>query len=910
MTKIKSSINSKGQALVVVVAVLTMLFVITMSFFLLSQAERAAAIKHLDSLRAQYIAEAGVAYAQKILGIDKQTNVIDSLEDLIFKVFEGEDADLDGDGINESKWFSLDDSEGKPFGRFAVKIYDEASRLNINSCSVEALSRLFSELGVETGKADQLIARRPFNAKEEVNSILGSADFAKSKDFITIYSRDVEVDLSRNRRVYLNTSQPRLILEAFLDSGVKDAHQKALNLKDAADTDLNQTLLDKFSQNFVPTGLAEAGGWNKVGTIYEAYSTDDSPGTFVFSNLALEDGEYLCFLHGIQNEDIVAGDPPIYSGEGLKDPVAVEGGSFSVVIKPAKGTTSRFSYVELVSLTPKEGLNRRVVTGTEALVINELMVKPAKEILTGTPSQIAPGETKDWAFSQVKPGNYYVVVEAITPGGLVGDVTISTRPSQNLRDRDYFPTTVTVDVSGEIRIRIKNNSLQDASFKGIKILQEPDTEFIEIVNLSPRSIDLGNFSVDVYTPAGDLVTGWPGRIPPGTSIDSYQHLALTVDNNDSSPAPANLRSNKIFFYGLHNTNAVGLVFDEAGGVINKESDLLPDSGGRVILRDALGERIDAVEYFSFQVKDYTSLERADPSQVSDDNNDGFYDGWHQCTGEDLSTPGLANDNNMMYTRDEDGELARHDISEVSVFNSPLSDLAEVQQLSSGQNWKKISLSDIALMADHFSSEAIDLDLSEHEIEGDGTSGTWEFTGITQGNFLLSVLAESSVLQGKDIRVAVKTSVDSDFTDLQSIIFMQGFAFYGSITIPESSSVLQVKITADSAEDKALLRKIRLEPVFFVAGRVNVNTARPEILRSLLISSGLANTVINSRPIGDKGERLLGIGELLQSDSGFVPFRNYLTVKSDVYEIKSRGDFLQQDRSVAYQTIRTILERGD
>src|SRR3989338_3699960 len=133
MLKFNQPNQMQGQALIIVIAVLVMLFVIGMAFFVLSQAERAAAIRHLDSLRAQYIAEAGIVYGKKILELDKQANPVDSFQDFTFQNFAGQDVDLDGDGANESRWFSLPDSQGNPFGRFSVNISDEAARFNLNS---------------------------------------------------------------------------------------------------------------------------------------------------------------------------------------------------------------------------------------------------------------------------------------------------------------------------------------------------------------------------------------------------------------------------------------------------------------------------------------------------------------------------------------------------------------------------------------------------------------------------------------------------------------------------------------------------------------------------------------------------------------------------------------------------------
>ncbi|MCX5714989.1 MAG: hypothetical protein NT033_09390, partial [Candidatus Omnitrophica bacterium] len=109
--------NKSGQAVVVVIAILSIIFVAGIAFYVLSQAERTASIRHLDSLRARYIAEAGVVYAQKILEIDRKENVIDSLQDRSFTSFSGTDVDMDGDNTPESRWIEMSDSEGKPFGR-------------------------------------------------------------------------------------------------------------------------------------------------------------------------------------------------------------------------------------------------------------------------------------------------------------------------------------------------------------------------------------------------------------------------------------------------------------------------------------------------------------------------------------------------------------------------------------------------------------------------------------------------------------------------------------------------------------------------------------------------------------------------------------------------------------------------
>lgn len=898
--------NNRGQALVLVITILAMLFIIVTAFFVLSQAERNAALRHLDALRAQYIAEAGVAYAQAVLKADRDLNLTDSLEDISFSSFPGSDMDLDSNGANESKAFTILNREGGAFGVFSLKVSDEASRINLNTVSSEVLERLFSSIGVDTSKVNALLSRRPLNAKEEVGSILGQGDFAKAKDFLTVYSRDFEVDLNRNRRVYLNTSQPQLILEKFLAGGIKDPYQKAANLKDAGDLDLAQTLFDKFSQTFLPSGMLASGGWHKEGNYYQADGQDQSPGEFSWTNLALKDGDYFCFLYGTGSADIVSGEPFLYSGEGLAEKVSVEGGNLTLSITPAKDRVSRFSHIELFSLDPDAGLARKVVAGSEALVINELMVKPSMAIPATGPAYLGPTEIKRWTLSDLPTGTYYLMVEAIDKGGLVGDVYIGGEMANDLRDQDYFPGTV--NISGTLMIEIHNNSLEQASFKGIKVLHEPDAEFIEILNLSPQSISLEGFSLEVYTPAGELVAGWPARIPEGASIEPYQHLVFAVDSDDASLAPQKLQANAISLQAVYKVSGKGLLFDESSRYIDKESDLLPNSGGRVVLKDNFGERVDGVAYSSSQVKDFTSLERSDPSLNTTDSS-GFFNLWYHSTGENLCTPGVVNENPGMYTLNEKtGELTKNNLSQVKVLNRRLSGLSEAGELSSGESWKKFSTQDLSRMSDRFAYEAVTMAMAQKEEPGGSdTQGVWKFSNIAYGNYLLSILTDSRSLEGEEIEVEIRTASGTDFTDLRTLIFNNQVAFYGSVQLPDNAE-LELRITAQDRNAKALLKEISLEPVFSTPGRINVNTAATQVLNSIFNSGSLVNSIIQARPIGLESE--LGVGALFGLDPAFVAYNNLLTVKSDVYEILCRGDFKPQGRTLAYQTIRTVLERGD
>jgi len=919
----------KAQAMMITVTFLSLLFIVGVAFLSLSQTERTSSLRHLDAIRTRYLAEAGVTYAIKVLNLDRLSNLVDSLQDLTFQHFSGLDADLDLDGKMESRWINIMDSQGHPFGRFSIKITDEASKININTCDAQTLERLFSQLGLNSSNVNNLLSRRPFNAIEQIGSILEKKEFTQSKDFLTVYSKDSEIDLERKRRTYINSPSSQVILQAFLEAGISDAYQKAANLKDASDADLCQTRMDRFIRKYmIPLRVQNTGGWQMVGNYYEAQK-GGNPGKFTWSNLSIEDGEYFCSVYGPRDNDVVGevyleGEENLgtllFSGESMNKKVTVSGGSLTLNIKPAEDRISRFSHIELISLEPKKGLSREIITGTEALVINELMVKPSKEFLLDNPAELTSGQSLKFTFTKIRPGYYYVMVFAKRDGELVGDVDIYGRVAGALHDKDYIPYSVNISSSGTLTVEVKNNSLGTASFKGIKISQQPDAEFIELLNLSGEEIDISNFSFEVYTPQNELVAGWPGRIPQGITIAPYQYLVFAVDSNDASISPANLIGNHISFSGAWGSSSVGLKFDEYSDSIDKTFDLLPDKGATVLLKDDSGRQVDAVEYDTSQVKDFVSMEKGDPSSKIDADSDGSFDGWYASENKNGTTPGSANENAGMYTLDENNQLVKHSASEITVFNHPLSGFSDALQLSTGRDWKKFSLSDISLMADRFSCEAIELGLAGHYKAGEfkeksgifesskkGETGEWEFTKIAAGNYLLSISSDSLATEGQEIKAAYKTDSKEEFKNYSSLLFTQGFAFYGGIELKEGYSAFGLRIINESGQ-KLDLKNIKLEPIASAMGRININTAKPEVLRSIFSQEAMVEAILQNRPIGNKDQRLLGVGELFSLDSNFISLTNYLTVRSDIYEIISRGEYFPQGKTLAYQTIRTVIER--
>ncbi|MBU1124790.1 MAG: general secretion pathway protein GspK [Candidatus Omnitrophica bacterium] len=928
-----SHTQSRGQALLVVLSVLSVVFLVGIAFFYLSHVEYISNLRSLDKLRARYLSEAGVVYGRKILALDKRENLLDTLQDSLYTLTQGADADVDQDGTAESRWFSVADTEDNFFGRFAIAITDESSKLNLNTADSSSLEQLFSALQLPSNKLDSILALKPIHAIEQLSQVLSREEFALAKRYLTVYSRDQETDVQRRLRTYYNSAHAPHVAEGFLNRGVSNCFKNAANLKDAADEDLAQTLIDSFvSGAFAPTALTVAGGWQKIGNIYQA-SAGTQKGTFTWSNLPVADGQYYCFLYGAFDSEAVGKveipsqgyAQTILSGEGLVQKVTVQEGSLSFAITPLPDALSRFSHIELISSVPAAGFTRKIVSGTEALVINEIMVKPSR-VLSIDPVELIPGQSYIHTFQAYVPGIYHLVLKAAVAGATVGDVTIGSERGNGLKDGDYFPLTVEVDIQGKLVVEIKNNTLSNSSFAGIGLLQEPDAEYIEVLNISPQEIDISNFVLEVYSLQGDLVVGWPARIPEGTTIRPYQHLVCVVDNSDVFPTPVRLRNNRIYFQKVWGFNTVGLIFDDYADTIDCLFDLIPNNGGKVFLKDTAGIKVDGVSYTAAKVQDFVSIERADPSAQDDADNDGLFDGWYFSGSVDQATPGTSNENTGMYILDEaTGMPVKQSLNQVTVFNRALVDTQEILKLSNGKSWKKFEIRDIVRLCDRFSFYVEERALKSHYLTGDFKeqgggyvsedkydSGIWEFSDIPEGNYLLSIISDDPLLSSGRIRVSVQVNVpaEEDFTDFSQLLFYGGIAWYGEVPCGATPSVLRIKIIND-ANVALSLTGIRLEPDNSVEGRINVNTASGEVLESLFTSARLAQDIISSRPLGLHDAAELGLGDLFRINPDGVNFGNMLTVKSDIYEIQSRGEYTFNNPPVTpFETIRSVIERGE
>ncbi|MBN2120390.1 MAG: general secretion pathway protein GspK [Candidatus Omnitrophica bacterium] len=998
--------NKKAQALIVTIAVLSVLLIIGLSLLVLTFYEVRHSRIYLDSIKAQYLAEAGIVLASEFLSLDKESNKSDSFNDFFYDQIKGEDVDLNEDAENESLWFRVENSQGGLYGRFALRVIDEAGKLNLNYCGERSspaygldfseidINPLFSSLGIN--KKASLVERRfgqdkapgknnidddsdnpllsvdgidndfdglfdesnegvdepdeqgygddrLFLVTEEALDLLEVPKDVRFKDYFTVYSKEREVDYFEELRVYLNTYFPRDVVLNFLLSGVSSPFQKAANFIDYQDKDFEQTVLDKFYKIVDLPGPSGGGFINKGGYFVALPSSGES--TFSIQNLDIEDGQYFCFFHSpfrgspvgyVSVGDI--SDCDVYAGEGLFSKVNVEAGSLSVKIKPFDDEECYVSHIELISLDKKDGLEHISVRGRESLVINEILAKPSSELVTIQDqdpkgawvwkdgfyenAEFASGKSGEgkWVFAVNKSGYFYIKVFANSPGGYIGDVSIAGKDLRDARDGMIFSEPVYIN--DNLTLTIQNNSLVEiASFKSLVISQEPDTEFIEILNISPYSIDISDFTVEITQEGGGSL-GWPALIPQGTQIEAYQHLILSIDKDDRDCALF-LRNNGIFFQKTWGMSSVQLQFT---GAVEGNDDIIPNKKAKVTLKDSQARVVDTVEYKSEQVSDFTSVEKSDPTLFWDNDANGIFDAWFFSESLAKATPGERNDNPGMKEIDPVTlEVFYHDVREQVVQNNPFINIGYANDVASDFAWEKFDLRSISLLADKFTSFRKHLGFGsflggafEETEEGfyssrKGDTGVWRWPNIAEGIYSLKILAseDSSSSLSVDIKLGDEIS-----GYLGPFAFDKGWLNYGNIEIKDDSESLEINLRNE--EDKPLLiLNFILEPQFQARGRININTASKEVL-SALTDGPTALRVISYRPFGERTNRRLGIGDLLQDTSlGFTPKQKIdnfkliaplITTHSDIYEVVCLGEYIVEDQKKASHRIEAIIER--
>ena len=918
----------KGQSILIVLVLLSVMMVMGLSVSIVSVYEMRLSRAFMESQKARYAAEAGIAFSKEL--IKAKTGVIDTLDDPLFAQTRGSDIDVNGDGINESKTFAVVSPSNVVAGYFAIEARDEAGKLNLNAfettyagiCDPSSAAGGLGFSVTGTLPRDLLVIEQALGA-------LAPRTTARVGDLFTVYSAEPEMSLAGKRRKVLSRLPTPALVRLFLDSGVY--YTKALTWADAMDDDVaaSETYVHRA---IIGVGGASGGGYASDGS-YRHAQANTGPSTWTLALGELEPGQYFVYFFGKEGEAVgtieltdSAGTlkEELFSGEGLSRPVTLAG-KLAFSLTPPRNQEGYVRAVELVALSEHKGLAKRLARGVEAVRINEVYANPTMGVAvtdhdnpggtwgwTGSAYRSpAPGQKGSWKFAVPRSGYYYVKVFAQAEGGYVGSVAVG-----NERIADAYHGSWTkrpVFVNKTVTVDVTNETLAaEATLAGIELSQEPDGEYVELVNVSDTAVDLGGCTLEAKRD-GAGVLGWPARIPEGTVIAPLGYAVLAVDADDAS-CPAHLKGNNLSFQTIWGESAKQLQF--ANAVVGSD-DIVPDSGV-LILKDRSGQTIDAAEYDGHLVAAFQSLERGDPTADEDADSDGYSDRWYPSLAIEKATPGRSNKNSATQIIDPVTlEVTYHDIAQQQIRRPAEGSITAIAQLPSSFPWQKCSLRDAAFLADKVTQSEVKLDLAEGWIEGTfgresntfvsaraDQVGRWRFNDLEPGAYSLAFVSDSF----SEASVKVSLSTESGKVTMGPLAPQNGMLSVGAVDVG-ADGICEVEIRNVDGLPLVLTSGV-LYPAPVARGKVNVNTADESVLSVFFGTRAAA--VIAGRPYGERDTRRLGIGDLLMgSDAAqfagdFSKSAKALCVRSNAYGVRVRGE--TDGNPKAKHEITTVIEK--
>ena len=432
-TKRATARAERGIALLIVVSVLTVIGIMGVAFAFSMYLETQATKQFVATTQARYLAESGVAYGRALLDEDRLGSRADDLTEAWAQVTKGRDADVDNDGVSESRWWPVTDAKTQTVGRFAALITDESGKANLNAAQAEPsvlgpgainLTTLLERAGVrDPSAAAQAIERyrygedqrpgvagvdddgdgvidnveeyqplalrgddRRLESLDELVAIAGLTpeQVHRLSKLATVYSRDVNrVTSTGGARLNVNTATTNELLSVLLDAGVDDPWQAAVNIADYVDPDLDLSRVIKDSQTLSVPDQGPLGTWTWSETPEGHYVSTVPGGTGISWSAAVPTGTFRVLARGLQG--IKVGDVTIAgqfrrsvdSGESLGTFPLSGTLTIEVANHEPNGTTCAFRGIDLVLEGSENG---GVVRGIEAVRFNELMVEPSIEL--------------------------------------------------------------------------------------------------------------------------------------------------------------------------------------------------------------------------------------------------------------------------------------------------------------------------------------------------------------------------------------------------------------------------------------------------------------------------------------------------------------------------------------------------
>ncbi len=626
-----------------------------------------------------------------------------------------------------------------------------------------------------------------------------------------------------------------------------------------------------------------------------------------------------------------------------------------------EGSSCAFRGLELVPTEPPTS-GGTVVRGIEAVRFNELMVSPVVELTvsaavfskgnsdwscTSSTCTISGVGSAEWEWTTtagqpnyVPPGKYHLRVYGQS-GSAVGKINSSSTVSFHGARHDEPLIVVEVPQTDEQQPKKTKFSVALGKtagevtyyFEKVSLSVEPDGEYVELVNLSDQEVDVSRWTIEGIAATRTV------SLPEGASIPAHGVLVAAVDVDDTQPGLENDITALAAWEMRDDANVVQLEFLEEEGDLSPDMDWLisalpPDaSSARLALKDRQGWVVDEIEYriplptlVGFQ-----SLEKGDPTMVLDDDQDGLDEDWYPSLKQ--YTPGDPNDNEgLLEVAGE--EQIRHDPStEITIVNRPLGSLGELAGLASSIAWKPVESHDLAVIVDQLTVDGLRLEsqaatllsggdrwhetVTGYETSGGGGQavGVWEWTDIPDGTYRLSLYGWSGET------MAVRWSEDGEWTPPR-ITDAQGRLIVGEVTVGmevADPKTLHLEIRCESESHVCHFLHAMCDPQLILVGRINVNTASRDVLLSLSgMTEAIVDRIITGRPYGDQDSKGRGIGDVLIGSTlgeteedrleRFRQLANWLTVRSQVFQVMSMGEAFERNRTAASKRIHAILQR--
>lgn len=235
-------LNKKGDSVIFTLMILLLLFIFTAALLFIFKFWEKTSYKIFTGRAAYQLAKLGMDSA--IWELDNDEREYDAFTDRWRISFQGDEIDINEDGVSDSKWFYVKDKNGLITGRYAVLVEDESGKVNINYAGGMEMfpTHTVSDIDIFSGiigrKRTLSIVKyregRKYVVPSDVKLVDGIDEkvYEKIKNYITTFSYDLNVNKEGKERINLNNAPFEVIYQTLKRLGYEDtvAAQVALNI--------------------------------------------------------------------------------------------------------------------------------------------------------------------------------------------------------------------------------------------------------------------------------------------------------------------------------------------------------------------------------------------------------------------------------------------------------------------------------------------------------------------------------------------------------------------------------------------------------------------------------------------------------------------------------------------------------